>query len=159
MSHSRSRFMINTAALLAALTLGAAEAAALTLRMTPHANRIVNLAQTPSTVVVSNPLHADVTVLDRKLVIQARNVGTTNIMVLDGKGNRLATFDVNVVPQTTNRMRVYYAGHRVTYKCDPDCAQVLTVGDYPNAFSTLQGQMAAATGNGGGDASSGPPAQ
>ena len=158
MSHSRSRFLITAAAPLAALTLGAAEAAALELRMTPHANKIVNLAQTPSTVVVSNPMHADVTVLNKKLVIQARNVGTTNILVLDGKGNRLATFDVNVVPRTANRMRVYYAGHRITYKCDPDCAQVLTVGDFPNAFTTLQSQMAAAAGNGG-DTSAGAPAQ
>lgn len=159
MSHSRRRPMMKAAALLALLTLGAAGAAALELRMTPQENRIVNLAQTPSTVVVSNPMHADVTVLDKKLVIQARNVGASNILVLDGKGNRLATFDVNVVPKTANRVRVYYGGQRVTYKCDPDCAQVLTVGDSPGAFTALQGQMAASADNGGGDASSGPPAQ
>ena len=128
-----------TLLLASAAAAGAAHAAQ--LRLEPDDSRLVTLAGEPATIIVSNPVSADATILDKKVLIQGRNYGKTRIQVLDPDGNQLASFDVIVTDLGSERLAVYKSGQRYSYLCLPRCTRVLTVGDSKEAIQDLQKAM------------------
>ena len=117
-------------------------AQAMELRLGASESRLVSLAGQPATVIVGNPLYADVTVLGGKVVVQGRAPGATNITILDSDGQRLASLDVVITNDSANRLHVYNGGNsRLTYACTPHCERVLTVGDDYNETTKLASQM------------------
>ena len=116
-------------ALLAVGVLATASAQAMDIRVQPDRARLLEVAGQPSTVVVGNPLYADVLVVGRKLLVQGRNYGKTNVIVLDADGNRLASFDVVVAGRPEEQIAVYRQGVRSSYVCAPDCGQVVDTSD------------------------------
>ena len=118
------------ASILLALGLtGAVEAWAVTVKVSPDTATLVNVAGKPATLIVGNPLFADAAAIGNKILVQGRNYGKTNIIVLDAKGRRLAQFDVVVSPDMKGQMIVYREGRRYTYACNPTCARQLDTSD------------------------------
>ena len=115
--------------LLALGLMGAAAAQAATVKVAPDKATLISVAGKPATLIVGNPLYADAAAIGNKILVQGRNYGTTNVIVLDMKGRQLAEFDVVVSPDMKGQMIVYKEGRRYTYACNPTCARQLDTSD------------------------------
>ena len=92
--------------------------------------KLMQLPDRASTVVVGNPLIADLTIQPGGLgVITAKGYGATNFIVLDKSGAVLTEKTVEVHGPTDNTVVVYSAQTRQTYSCTPDCSPRITLGD------------------------------
>ena len=120
--------------LLALGLMGAAGAQAVTVKVTPDTAKLVNVAGKPATLIVGNPAYADVAAIEDKVLVQGRNYGKTNVIVLDKEGRRLAQFDVVVTPGQPEEMTLFRDGKRTTYLCAPDCAQMMDTRDDYDEF-------------------------
>ncbi len=127
--------------LLALGLMGVAGAHAVTVKVTPDTATLVNVAGKAATLIVGNPAYADVAAIGDKVLVQGRNFGKTNVIVLDTKGRRLAQFDVVVSPGHPEEMSLYRDGKRATYLCAPECAQVMDTRDDKEAFEQLTGRV------------------
>ena len=112
--------------------------------------KIVNISGLPASIIVGNPTFADVTIRTGKLIIHGRHFGTTNLLILDDKGDEIANFELNVVQRPVEGVVMYKAGARETYSCAPNCEVTLSVGDSEEYFSKrvssqITGKTAAAT--------------
>ena len=122
-------YMAGMVIVLAMFGIGAANAK--TINMKPDEVDIVSVAGEPAAVIVGNPVFADAMVVaNKRLMIQARNPGKTNIIVLDLDGNQLARFDVVVNGTDKDAMVVFNKNSRTTYVCAPECSETLNVDDY-----------------------------
>ncbi|MHA1524611.1 MAG: pilus assembly protein N-terminal domain-containing protein [Alphaproteobacteria bacterium] len=101
--------------------------------------RIVRLNRDPASVVVGNPLIADVVVQEGGLlVIVGKNYGTTNVIALDENGNELTNMDVNVRTGGRNAVSLFRGTARMSYNCSPRCETELDVGDDGDHFEAIQ---------------------
>ncbi len=92
--------------------------------------RRVRLDRPAGTILVGNPLIADVTVLGNDtLFVSARTIGSTNIIVLDKQGNELVTYEVFVREPRTKRVVLNNAGETQNFQCAPNCERALTQSD------------------------------
>jgi Flp pilus assembly secretin CpaC len=120
---------------------GAAE----TLTVVLDQAQIAQLPERAGTIVIGNPLIADVTLqAGGNMVITGKGYGSTNIIVLDRTGAILMTKIVRVVgPRDT--VVVYRGIDRESYSCAPDCERRITLGDAPPYFDATLGQAGART--------------
>ena len=135
--------LLCAAMLLAPFTAGPAHAAdavkveldrAVITRLPPHV----------FTVVIGNPLIADVTVQPGGLlVITGKSYGTTNMMALDRSGAVLSEQNIEVSSPRGDIVVVYRGVNRESYSCAPDCEQRITLGDAPAYFGATLGQEGA----------------
>jgi hypothetical protein len=116
-------------------------ARAMQLRLEPDQSKLISLAGQPSTVIVGNPVNADVTVLDNKILVQGRGFGKTSVIVLDSKGKQIANLDVIVSNSGKDRLTVYKNGERFSYVCLPECERTLNIGDNDKYSSMLASQI------------------
>ncbi len=92
--------------------------------------RRVRLDRPAGTILVGNPLIADVTVLGNDTVfVSARSIGSTNIIVLDKQGNEMVTYEVFVREPRTKRVVLNNGGIAENYQCAPHCERALTQSD------------------------------
>lgn len=130
---------------LAAFLLAAplpAMAAQMTIAM--HQSDVVRLEENAATVIVGNPLIADVSVLDGNLlVVQGRIFGTTSVIALDQDGNELLNVAVTVRPATQYALSLHLGPNTETYACAPICARIFQPGDEMNATEVLTTQTRA----------------
>lgn len=92
--------------------------------------RRVRLERPAGTILVGNPLIADVTVLGSDtMFVSARTIGSTNIIVLDKQGNELVTYEVFVREPRTKRVVLNNGGSTENYQCAPNCERALTQSD------------------------------
>ena len=92
--------------------------------------RRVRLERPAGTILVGNPLIADVTVLGNDtLFVSARTIGSTNIIVLDKQGNEIVTYEVFVREPRTKRVVLNNGGEISNYQCAPHCERALTQSD------------------------------
>ncbi|MFZ3360828.1 MAG: pilus assembly protein N-terminal domain-containing protein [Xanthobacteraceae bacterium] len=91
---------------------------------------IIKLPDRAATVVIGNPLIADISIQDGGLaVITGKGYGETNIVVLD-KSHAVLMEKVIAVKGPNDPIVVVYRGvTRQTYSCTPDCAPRVTLGD------------------------------
>ncbi len=102
--------------------------------------RRVRLDAPAGTILVGNPLIADVTVLGNDtMFVSARSIGSTNIIVLDKSGNELATYEVFVREPRIKRVVLNNAGVVENYQCAPHCERALTQSDSPAPYNTRAG--------------------
>jgi hypothetical protein len=120
--------------------------------------RILHLPDRASTIVIGNPLIADLSIQPGGLaVITGKSYGETNFVVLDRAGVVLTEKNVEVTLSNDQSSVIVYRGaERETYSCAPDCSRSLTLGDAPDIFETTMKQItnrnsqsAAAGGSGG----------
>ena len=92
--------------------------------------RRVRLERPAGTILVGNPLIADVTVLGNDTIfVSARSIGSTNIIVLDKQGNEMVTYEVFVREPRTKRVVLNNGGAIENYQCAPNCERALTQSD------------------------------
>ena len=108
-------------------------------RMTVIADqaRIIPVSGRPSAIIIGNPIYADVTVRKGHIIVQGRQYGTTNVIILGEDGGQLANFQLTVVRAEGQNVTVYRAGTSHSYNCAPSCEGVLAVGDDKAFFNDL----------------------
>jgi Flp pilus assembly secretin CpaC len=92
--------------------------------------RLVRMPDGAQTIVIGNPLVADVTMLkgSRIMVVTGRSFGTTNLILLDRAGAQVSESVVTVVPPS-DKVVVQRGAHRESYSCRPDCRPAVDLGD------------------------------
>jgi hypothetical protein len=97
--------------------------------------KLIKLPERAATVVVGNPLIADLSIQPHGLaVITGKAYGATNFIVLDKDGAVLAEHNVQVEGPTDPTVVVYRGVARETYSCTPECLPRITLGDDPPFF-------------------------
>ena len=105
---------------------------------------VAKLPERVTTIVVGNPLIADVTVQSGGLmVITGKGFGATNVIALDRAGNVLMEKNLLVRAPREEVVFVYRGLQRETYSCQPHCERRITLGDSPDFFNTAIGQTGA----------------
>jgi len=92
--------------------------------------RVVKIPNGAQTLVIGNPLIADVTMLknNQLMVITGKSFGTTNLIVLDGTGQQVGESTITVVAPN-DKLVVMRGPHRESYSCKPDCMSAVDLGD------------------------------
>ncbi len=97
---------------------------------------LIKLPERTATVVVGNPLIADLSIQPNGLaVITGKGFGATNFIVLDKEGAVLAEHTVEVVGPVDPTVVVYRGAKRETYSCTPECSPRITLGDDSQYFN------------------------
>jgi Pilus formation protein N terminal region len=92
--------------------------------------RITKLPERAATVVIGNPLIADLSVQPGGLaVITGKGYGATNFIVMDHSGAVLTEQIVEVTEPIDPTVVVYRGYTRQTYSCTPECSPRVTLGD------------------------------
>jgi len=137
-------FWPSTALLFAVLSAGASAAAADTLTVFVDQATVTKLPEKVATIVVGNPLIADVTLQSGGLlVVTGKGYGSTNVVALDRAGNVLMEKAVQVQGPRDEVIFVYRGVLRETYSCQPNCERRITLGDGPDYFNATIGQTGA----------------
>ncbi|MGE0212389.1 MAG: pilus assembly protein N-terminal domain-containing protein [Parvibaculaceae bacterium] len=140
-----ARVVVLLAASAAALNLPAS-AAETSVTVKADQARIVPVKGEPATVVIGNPLFAEVTVSEGMILIHGRQFGTTNVLVLDNAGNTLSEFELNVVRGGSRNVTVYKGGSSYSYLCAPSCESTLQVGDNTEYFGAVNSAISTKNG-------------
>ena len=112
------------------------------LAVTLDQAKVARLPQGTSTLVVGNPMIADVTMLKnaQSMVITGKGFGRTNLIALGADGALLKEQQLVVLPEKT--VVVLQNGtSRVSYACNPDCVPVVQLGDDPKTFADAGGEI------------------
>ncbi len=106
--------------------------------------RLVKLPSRVSTIVVGNPLIADVTLQSGGiLVVTGKGYGSTNFIAMDRAGEVLVDRQIQVEGPTEELVTVYRGIDRETYSCKPVCQRRMTLGDGDNYFKSVSSQAQA----------------
>lgn len=120
-----------------------AEAVSITLDQA----QVMRLPDGVATVVVGNPLIADISVQSGGMVVlTGKGYGVTNLLALDRGGAVLEQKTIRVLGPRDNVVVVYRGMERESYSCAPKCERRITLGDSPEYFSATMGQTGARTG-------------
>jgi Flp pilus assembly secretin CpaC len=126
---------VGIAALLVAIAAAPA-CAADTIRVAIDQATITKLPERVSTLVIGNPLIADVSVqAGGLLVVTGKGYGSTNMIALDRSGAVLAERNIEVVGPHEEIVVVYRGVNRESYSCAPDCEPRMTLGDSADYFN------------------------
>jgi len=102
---------------------------------------IAKLPERVSTIVIGNPLIADVALQAGGLmVITGKGYGTTNMIMLDRSGAVLSEQSIRVLGPQENVVVVYRGVSRESYSCAPLCERRVTLGDTPDFFEPTLAQ-------------------
>ena len=117
--------------------------------------KLVKIPDNVSTIVVGNPLIADVTLQPGGMVVvTGKGYGSTNMIAMDRAGGVIEERSIQVEGPTHKLVTVFRGTERETYSCTPACQRRVTLGDGPTFFDATitQGgnlaQRAAAAGSG-----------
>lgn len=134
--------MLTLVALAAVLAIAPARADNEALTIALDQATLVKMPERLATLVIGNPLVADVSVqTGGLLVVTGKGYGSTNLVALDKDGAVLLEKAVNVVAPRENLMTVYKGVDRETYSCAPNCQPRVTLGDAPKYFNAIIGQQ------------------
>lgn len=115
----------------------AASSAAETMRIVLDQATIIRLPERVATIVIGNPLIADVTLqAGGMMVLTGKGYGMTNVVALDRAGTVLMDRAVEVVGPQHNVVVVYRGINRESYSCAPLCERRITLGDTQDFFET-----------------------
>lgn len=104
--------------------------------------KVVRLDRPAYTVIVGNPSIADALVQDRQmLVVTGKSYGATNLIVLDENGNTIDDFILHVRGDDSGIVTVQRGATRLSYSCAPSCERTLMIGDTPESYDALTGQI------------------
>lgn len=92
--------------------------------------RVVRMPDGAHTLIIGNPLIADVTMLktNRLMVVTGKSFGSTNLILLDQTGNQVGESVITVTPPM-DKLVVLRGGRRESYACAPDCAPSVDLAD------------------------------
>jgi hypothetical protein len=108
--------------------------------MIDHA-KILRLPERTQTVIVGNPIIADVSVQKSGvLILTGKSYGRTNLIALDGGGTLIAESMLIVQAPNEAMVTVQRGLERESYSCTPSCQPSLLLGDANKYFSEVGGQ-------------------
>ncbi|HEY7385653.1 MAG TPA: pilus assembly protein N-terminal domain-containing protein [Beijerinckiaceae bacterium] len=111
--------------------------------MIDHA-KVVRLPERTQTVIVGNPMIADITVQRNGLVvITGKTYGVTNLIALEPGGTMLAESMISVQAPNESVVTVQRGLERESYSCTPNCQPAIQLGDANKYFSEMGGQAGA----------------
>lgn len=141
-----SRFWLAVAFVLAA---GASPARAGTglIAVTLDQAKIAQLPRGTATLIVGNPMIADVTMLrnNNAMVITGKGFGQTNLIAIDATGSVIDEEQVRVLP-TRTVLVLQNGSSRVSYACNPDCMPTVQLGDDDKTFKDAGDQISTRNG-------------
>jgi hypothetical protein len=109
-------------------------------------SRVLKLPDRTATLVVGNPLIADISVqAGGVLVLTGKGYGTTNLIALDRNGALLMEHPVQVLGPRDNVVAVFRGVERESYSCTPDCNRRIMLGDTPAYFTANMNQYTTLT--------------
>src|SRR5260221_4706430 len=115
--------------------------------------KIVRLPSRVATIVVGNPLIADVTLQTGGLiVVTGKGYGATNFIAMDRAGEILADRVIQVEGPTDRLVTVYRGVERESYSCMPICQRRVTLGDGETYFKSTMDQAGSLSGQASGAA-------
>lgn len=111
-----------------------------TIKIDIERARIVKLPEGAQTLIIGNPLIADVTMLkaNQLMVITGKSFGSTNLIVLDKDGAQVGESVVTVTP-AENKVVVQRGLHRESLSCQPHCAPAVDLADDMQYMSNVIG--------------------
>ncbi|KQT58077.1 pilus assembly protein [Methylobacterium sp. Leaf456] len=103
--------------------------------------KVIRLPEKTATVIVGNPLIADIT-LQRNgvVVLTGKSFGSTNLIALDHKGTMLAESTISVQAPQASIITVQRGLDRESYSCTPNCQPSVQLGDAQKYFSDASAQ-------------------
>lgn len=120
--------------------------------------KLMKLPDGTATLVVGNPLIADVAVQSGgTLVVTGKGYGNTNLLALDRDGAVLMEHQVEVQGPQGTVVVVYRGIERESYSCTPNCERRITLGDTQNYFAATLGQSGSLSAQAQGGGSGQPP--
>jgi Flp pilus assembly secretin CpaC len=103
--------------------------------------KLVKLPGRVATIVVGNPLIADVTLQSGGIiVVTGKGYGATNFIAMDRAGEILVDRVIQVEGPTDQVVTVYRGVDRESYSCMPICQRRITLGDGENYFKSTMDQ-------------------
>jgi hypothetical protein len=103
--------------------------------------KLLKLPERTTTLVVGNPLIADVSVqAGGVVVVTGKGYGVTNLIALDRTGTTTMEHPIEVQGPRGQVVMVYRGIERESYSCTPSCERRITLGDTPNYFTATLGQ-------------------
>lgn len=98
--------------------------------------RVARIPEGTSTLVVGNPMIADVTMLKSgdAMVLTGKGYGETNLIALDSHGAIILEKQLRVLPDRSVVV-LQNGASRVSYACNPDCMPTVQLGDDPKTFN------------------------
>lgn len=163
MSFSLSRrlafsFRLQPLALAVALWPAAAlaEQVPATISVNVDQAKLVKLPERVATIVVGNPLIADVTLQNGGvLIVTGKGYGATNFIAMDRAGQILEDRQIQVAGPTDQLVTVYRGVDRETYSCMPICQRRVTLGDGDTYFKSVMDQAGSLSSQASGSATPG----
>ena len=136
------------ALVLSAILLPRTGYAAETLDVVLDQAALMKLPDKVSTIVVGNPMIADIAIQSGGLVVvTGKGFGSTNLIALDRAGTVLMERSIVVSgPQGRDAVQVYRGLQRETYSCTPNCERRITLGDSADYFTAIATQAEARNG-------------
>ncbi|GJE69402.1 pilus assembly protein N-terminal domain-containing protein [Methylorubrum podarium] len=109
--------------------------------------KVIRLPEKTQTVVVGNPMIADITLQKNGVVVlTGKSFGTTNLIALDGKGAMLAESTISVQAPQASIITVQRGLDRESYSCTPNCQPSVQLGDATKYFDETSKQAEARRG-------------
>jgi hypothetical protein len=103
--------------------------------------KLVKLPTRAATIVVGNPLIADVALQNGGIVVvTGKGYGATNFIAMDRGGEILVDRVIQVEGPTDQLVTVYRGVERETYSCMPVCQRRMTLGDADPYFKSVSDQ-------------------
>ena len=103
--------------------------------------KLVKLPTRAATIVVGNPLIADVKLQNGGIVVvTGKGYGATNFIAMDRGGEILVDRVIQVEGPTDQLVTVYRGVERETYSCMPVCQRRMTLGDADTYFKSVSDQ-------------------
>ncbi|WP_455974169.1 pilus assembly protein N-terminal domain-containing protein [Methylorubrum populi] len=103
--------------------------------------KVIRLPEKTQTVVVGNPMIADITLQKNGVVVlTGKSFGSTNLIALDGKGAMLAESTISVQAPQASIITVQRGLDRESYSCTPNCQPSVQLGDATKYFTETSQQ-------------------
>jgi Flp pilus assembly secretin CpaC len=113
--------------------------------------KLVKLPANVSTIVVGNPLIADVSLQNGGIVVvTGKGYGATNFIAMDRSGDVLVDQVIQVEGPSDRLITVYRGSERESYSCMPVCQRRVTLGDSDTYFKAALDQAGTLSGQAGG---------
>jgi Flp pilus assembly secretin CpaC len=118
-----------------------AEPSANTIAVSVDQARLVKLPAHVATIVVGNPLIADVALqAGGVIVVTGKGYGATNFIAMDRTGEVLVDRLIQVEGPTDQLITVYRGVERESWSCMPICQKRVTLGDSETFFKSTMDQ-------------------
>ena len=136
------RLSVAAAALCVSFASGLSAFAEGTLTVTVDQAQLVPIPSNVRTLIIGNPMIADVTLLKtgNAMVVTGKGFGETNLITLDAAGKVVTNSNILVVGNS--KMLVVQRGmDRQSYTCAPRCQPTAVLGDNKKFFSDVTAQI------------------